>query len=128
MIASSDIPTQDSADYKNGNHFYSFALKQSNSLATCEHSLHPAVRSVQTSECFEYPTAPRTFKMLHNAPQTISMGSNEDSLSLFDLRSDHIVPVRQRPGNGVFEALAGRKLVLSQVRIATILRTKHAPS
>lgn len=52
------------------------------------------------------------------------MGSNEDPFPLFDLRGDHIVPVRQRPGDGVFEALAGRKLLLSQVRVATILWTK----
>lgn len=66
--------------------------------------------------------------MLHNPPQTVAMGSNEDPLPLFDLRGDHIVPVWQRPGDGVFEALAGRKLLLSQVGVATILRTKHAAS
>lgn len=66
--------------------------------------------------------------MLHNPPQTISMGSNEDPLPLFDLRGDHIVPVRQRPGDGVFEAFTGRKLLLSQVCVATVLWTKTAPS
>lgn len=65
--------------------------------------------------------------MLHNPPQTVSMGSNEDPLPLFDLGGDHIVPVWQRTSDGVFEALAGRKLLLSQVRVATVLQSKRAP-
>lgn len=56
------------------------------------------------------------------------MGSNEDPLPLFDLRGDYIVPVWQRPGDGVFEALAGRKLLLRQVSVAAVLRTKMAPA
>lgn len=80
------------------------------------------------SECSGDPTVPPTLKMLHDPPQTISMGSNEDPLPLLDLRGDYIVPVWQRPGDGVFEALTGRKLLLSQVRIAAVLRTKNGTS
>lgn len=90
-------------------------------------SLRSTLRTAQTSEYSGDPTVPPTLKMLHNPPQTVSMGSNEDPLPLFDLRGDHVVPVRQRPGDGVFEALAGRKLLLRQVCVATILQPKTAP-
>lgn len=63
--------------------------------------------------------------MLNNPPQTVSMGSNEHPLPLFDLRGDLLVPERQRPCDGVLEALAGRKLVLGQVCIATVLQGRQ---
>lgn len=64
--------------------------------------------------------------MLNNPPQTVSMGGNEHPLSLFDLRGNLLIPVWQRPCDGVLQALAGRKLVLSQVCIATILQGRQS--
>ena len=49
------------------------------------------------------------------------MGSNKDSLALFDLWDDFLVPERQSPGNRVLQALARRQLVLRQVSVATVL-------
>lgn len=66
--------------------------------------------------------APPTLQVLNDPPQTVSMGCDEHPLSLFDLRGDLLVPVWQRPCDGVLKALAGRKLVVCQVCIATILR------
>lgn len=71
-------------------------------------------------------TAPPTLQVLNNPPQTVSMGSDEHPLSLFDLRGDLLVPEGQRPCDGVFKALAGRKLVLSQVCIATVLQGRKS--
>lgn len=65
---------------------------------------------------------PPTFQMLNNPPETVSMGSDEHPLPLFDLRGDLLIPEGQRPCNGVFKALAWRELVLSQICIATILQ------
>lgn len=63
-----------------------------------------------------------TLQVLNNPSQTVSMSSDEHSLPLFDLRGDLFIPEGQRPRDGVLQALAGRKLVLSQVCIATILQ------
>lgn len=65
---------------------------------------------------------PLTLQVLDNPPQTVSMGSDEHPLSLFDLRGDLLVPEGQRPRDGVLQAFAGWKLVLSQVCIAAILK------
>lgn len=70
--------------------------------------------------------APPTLQVLNNPPQAVSMGSDEHPLSLFDLRGDLLVPVGQRPCDGVLKALAGRKLVLGQVCIATILQGRQS--
>lgn len=64
---------------------------------------------------------PPTLEVLYDPPQTVSMCSNEHPLSFFDFWGNLLIPVWQRPCNGVFKALAGRELVLSQVCIATIL-------
>lgn len=64
--------------------------------------------------------------MLNNPPQTVSMGGNEHPLSLFYLWGNLLVPVWQCPCDGVFETLAGRKLVLSQVCIAAILHGRKS--
>lgn len=49
-----------------------------------------------------------TLQVLDDPPQTVSMGSDEHLLPLFDLRGDLVVPVGQRPSDGVLKALAGR--------------------
>ena len=65
---------------------------------------------------------PPTLQVLNNPPQTVSMGSDEHPLSLFDFRGDLFVPEGQCPCDGILKALAGRELVLGQVCIATILQ------
>lgn len=71
-------------------------------------------------------TVPPTLQVLNNPPQAVSMGSDEHSLALFDLRRDLVVPEGQCPCDGVLKALAGRKLVLGQVCIATILQGRQS--
>lgn len=63
-----------------------------------------------------------TLKMLDNAPEAIAMGSDKNPLALFDLGHNLVVPVGQCPGDGILQALTGRKLLLRQVAITTVLK------
>lgn len=63
-----------------------------------------------------------TLQMLHDATETVAMGSNQHPLSLLDLWNDLFIPKWQRPGDGVFKALAAGELVLSQISITTVLQ------
>ena len=65
--------------------------------------------------------AGRTLKVLDDASEAVAVGSDEDPPALFDLGYNFVVPEGQRPGDGVLQALARRKLVLRQVAIATVL-------
>lgn len=47
--------------------------------------------------CFRY----LTLEMLDDASETVAMGSNQHPLSLFDLRDNLLIPVRQSPGDSV---------------------------
>lgn len=67
------------------------------------------------------PQGCHTFQVLDNPTQAIAMSSNKDSLSLFDLWDNFLVPERQSPSDGVLQALACRQLVLCQVSVATVL-------
>lgn len=49
------------------------------------------------------------------------MGSNQHPLAIFNLWNNLFVPVGQRPGNGVLEALTGWKLIVCQVGITSVL-------
>lgn len=59
--------------------------------------------------------------MLHDAPQAVSMGSDQDSLSLLDLRNNLFVPERKSPGNGVLKAFTAGELVLCQISVTPVL-------
>lgn len=48
-----------------------------------------------------------TLQVLYDAPQAVSMRSDEHSLPLFDLRGDLLVPERQRTCDCVLKALTG---------------------
>lgn len=67
---------------------------------------------------------PPTLQVLHDAPQTVSVSSDEHSLPPLDLRGDLVVPEGQCSCDGVLQALTGRKLVVSQVGVAAILHRK----
>lgn len=62
-----------------------------------------------------------TLQMLHDASETVTVGSNQHPLSLLDLWNDLFIPEWQCPSDGVFEALAGGELVLGQVGVTAIL-------
>lgn len=49
------------------------------------------------------------------------MRSNEYPFPFLDLRNNFFIPEGQGPSNGVFQALACRQLIFSEVSIATIL-------
>lgn len=70
---------------------------------------------------------PPTLQVFDNPPQAVSMGCDEHPLPLLDLRGDLLVPEGQRSCDGVLKALAGGKLLLSQVGIATILEREDSP-
>lgn len=63
-----------------------------------------------------------TLEMLDDAPQTVSMGSNQHPLSLFDLRNNLFVPEGKCPGDGVLETLAAGKLILGEVGVTPVLQ------
>lgn len=63
-----------------------------------------------------------TLEVLDDAPEAVAMGSNKHPLPLLDLWDDLFVPEGQSPGDGVLEALAGRQLVLRQVRVTPVLQ------
>lgn len=69
-----------------------------------------------------------TLEVLHNAPQTVSMGSDQDPLSLLNLRYNLFVPERKSPGNGVLKAFTAGELVLCQISITPILSQKKLVS
>lgn len=62
--------------------------------------------------------------MLHDASETVAVGSNQHPLSLFDLGNDLLIPEGQRPGDGVFQTLTAGELVLGQVGITAVLQRK----
>lgn len=62
-----------------------------------------------------------TLQMLHDASETVAMGSDQHPLSLLDLRNNLFVPERQRPGDGVLEALTAGELLLAQLAVTPIL-------
>lgn len=62
--------------------------------------------------------------MLHDASETVAVGSNQHPLSLFDLGNDLLIPKGQRPGDGVLQTLTAGELVLGQVGITAVLQRK----
>lgn len=62
-----------------------------------------------------------TLQMLHDASETVTMGSNQHPLSLLDLWNNLFIPERQCPSDGILEALTAGELVLGQVAITAIL-------
>lgn len=69
-------------------------------------------------------TCSLTLEVLHDAPQTVSMSSDQDPLSLLDLRYNLFVPERESPGNGVLKAFTAGELVLCQISVTPILSQK----
>lgn len=65
-----------------------------------------------------------TLKMLHDASETVPVGSNQHPLSLFDLGNDLLIPEGQCPGDGVFQTLTAGELVLGQVGVTAVLQRK----
>lgn len=62
--------------------------------------------------------------MLHDASETVAVGSNQHPLSLFDLGNDLLIPEGQRPGDGVLQTLTAGELVLGQVSVTAVLQRK----
>lgn len=66
-----------------------------------------------------------TFEMLDNAPETVTMSSNQHPFSIFDLGDNLFIPEGQSPGDGVLETLTAGELVLRQVGITPVLQQKR---
>lgn len=58
-----------------------------------------------------------TLKMLDDAAETVSVGSNEHILSCLDFRDDDFIPERQRAGDGVLQRLTGGEFSKLQILV-----------
>lgn len=62
----------------------------------CKQTLNGAIFT-----CLEHAFPSPTLQVLDNSPQAVSMGSDEHSLSLFDLRGNLLIPEGQSSRNGI---------------------------
>jgi hypothetical protein len=60
-------------------------------------------------------------EVLHQGPQAVAVGGDEHSPDGKDGRYNHLMPVRQEAGHGVFQALGAREFLLRKSGVAAIL-------
>ena len=59
-------------------------------------------------------------EVLHERPEAVAVGGDEDALPVPEVGHDRVVPVRQEAGNRVLERLGERQQVLRETRVARV--------
>lgn len=93
-------------------------------IIRCSVNANLKFKGLNTFNCavLTVPALSLTFKVFDDASKTVTMCSNQNSLSLFYLRNNLFIPERQSPGDCVLETFTAGQLVLCQVGITPVLQ------